>query len=469
MYIKKIEIKNLWGKDFNWTLNEDVNVLVGENGFGKSTIIKIIREAILPVDDVKLNYRIFDPIDEIIIELSNNIVIRANSEERQITGIIDNPIFNLNLSYINTFDVVEKSKDINTTFLDILIENLKNDFVRYQRDLSNQVEEAFNNKTATTQIDKIQSLYNTKNLFIEKLNFLFKLTEKVFDEKNFNFKKNKVENPIEVTKLSSGEKQILIILLTTLLQDNKKFVFLLDEPEISLHVEWQRELINHLRELNPNSQLVLATHSPTLYYKGWIDKTVRIEDLLSETDFTNQSTIILESDNQENQIELIKKEFNNISGNKSTILYKINELINKVIFLTKQQCIEILDYIKILNFTPNTFTFTILISKLNNYKDSKDIFDLLLTESYNQILKISPDLNSLNTLLKKVDSVETGIKLIKEINDIEIFQLRPDVLSFSTLLGKAKTNEEINLIEETRKYFGIKHNETYLNKLNFKR
>ncbi|MEY3330618.1 MAG: hypothetical protein RLZZ115_3503, partial [Cyanobacteriota bacterium] len=34
MYIRKIEIKNLWGKDFSWILNKDVNVLIGKNGSG---------------------------------------------------------------------------------------------------------------------------------------------------------------------------------------------------------------------------------------------------------------------------------------------------------------------------------------------------------------------------------------------------------------------------------------------------
>jgi len=41
MYIQKIEIKNLWGNDFLWTLNEDINVLIGKNGSGKSTIFLV--------------------------------------------------------------------------------------------------------------------------------------------------------------------------------------------------------------------------------------------------------------------------------------------------------------------------------------------------------------------------------------------------------------------------------------------
>jgi predicted ATP-binding protein involved in virulence len=75
----------LWGNDFLWTLNEDVNVLIGKNGSGKSTILRMLHEAVLPVEDSKLNFRLFDPIDEIIIELDDDIVVRVNSESRSIT------------------------------------------------------------------------------------------------------------------------------------------------------------------------------------------------------------------------------------------------------------------------------------------------------------------------------------------------------------------------------------------------
>ncbi|WP_164667189.1 AAA family ATPase, partial [Pseudomonas viridiflava] len=41
-------------------------------------------------------------------------------------------------------------------------------------------------------------------------------------------------------------------------------VFLMDEPESSLHVEWQRMLFPALMKLAPNSQFIVATHSPFL-------------------------------------------------------------------------------------------------------------------------------------------------------------------------------------------------------------
>jgi predicted ATPase len=64
--------------------------------------------------------------------------------------------------------------------------------------------------------------------------------------------------------LSSGEKQLLILLTETLLQRGQPAVFIADEPELSLHVLWQEKLIGSLRALNPAAQIIVATHSPDI-------------------------------------------------------------------------------------------------------------------------------------------------------------------------------------------------------------
>lgn len=69
---------------------------------------------------------------------------------------------------------------------------------------------------------------------------------------------------IPVEKLSSGEKQLLIFLAETLLQEKRSFIFLADEPELSLHVEWQEQLVPNLLKVNPNAQVLFATHSPDI-------------------------------------------------------------------------------------------------------------------------------------------------------------------------------------------------------------
>ena len=79
--------------------------------------------------------------------------------------------------------------------------------------------------------------------------------------------------------LSSGEKQLLVIMLTTLVQDQTPGVLLMDEPEISLHIEWQQQLIQRVRSLNPNVQIIMTTHSPALIMDGWMDSVYDVEDI----------------------------------------------------------------------------------------------------------------------------------------------------------------------------------------------
>lgn len=67
---------------------------------------------------------------------------------------------------------------------------------------------------------------------------------------------------IPLALLSSGEKQLLHILLETLAV--RESTIMIDEPELSLHVDWQVKLVESMRRINPDAQFLLATHSPEL-------------------------------------------------------------------------------------------------------------------------------------------------------------------------------------------------------------
>ena len=72
---------------------------------------------------------------------------------------------------------------------------------------------------------------------------------------------------------------MLLILLTVLLQDRKPYVLFMDEPEVSLHIEWQERLINTIRLINPNVQIILTTHSPAVIMNGWTDSVTEVSDI----------------------------------------------------------------------------------------------------------------------------------------------------------------------------------------------
>jgi predicted ATP-dependent endonuclease of OLD family len=64
--------------------------------------------------------------------------------------------------------------------------------------------------------------------------------------------------------LSSGEKQILILLTQALLSGQTPIVYVADEPELSLHVTWQEKLLVSLTRLAGQCQFIVATHSPDI-------------------------------------------------------------------------------------------------------------------------------------------------------------------------------------------------------------
>jgi predicted ATP-dependent endonuclease of OLD family len=80
----------------------------------------------------------------------------------------------------------------------------------------------------------------------------------------FDKKGEKIEEGMDIRNLSSGEKQILI-LLTYIKYNSNKSIFIIDEPELSLHPKWQAEFLESVEKLMPkDTQLIVATHSPEI-------------------------------------------------------------------------------------------------------------------------------------------------------------------------------------------------------------
>lgn len=69
---------------------------------------------------------------------------------------------------------------------------------------------------------------------------------------------------IPLEHLSSGEKQLLILLTHAHFSPNRGGVFIVDEPELSLHMMWQEMLVDGLLSSKTNNQFIFATHSPEI-------------------------------------------------------------------------------------------------------------------------------------------------------------------------------------------------------------
>ena len=73
------------------------------------------------------------------------------------------------------------------------------------------------------------------------------------------------ESLLDISILSAGEKQILTLIGYNAIYDNT--IFFIDEPEISLHADWQRILFRILMKQNPSNQFIISTQSPFIYSK----------------------------------------------------------------------------------------------------------------------------------------------------------------------------------------------------------
>lgn len=76
------------------------------------------------------------------------------------------------------------------------------------------------------------------------------------------------ERIIKLADLSSGEKHMIALLGRVALSPEKGAVFVADEPELSLHLEWQRKILPAIQSLSPNIQIIVATHSPAIIPSG---------------------------------------------------------------------------------------------------------------------------------------------------------------------------------------------------------
>lgn len=341
MTINQIEIKDFWGKyNIKWELNPCVNILTGINGSGKSTLLDLIacitiggklpkslvkKTSMVKIkfdkDDATITNIVFNDSylnltkkaqeNEILKELQDDVELdfANNSRKSRLNSLMLNAsisfvttksegkipsaqfLRDLNVDIISTFDepisyIEEKSKwdslheDGVWSSLDKELHELQEQYSYYIGNLANTIENLVLSGTQP-DIESITSLYAPKNLFIETINELFASTGKVIDTSNskINFRIIEDNFPISIYELSSGEKQMLYILWKVLLQNQKPYILFLDEPEISLHIDWQESLISKIRQLNPNCQIIMATHAPSVLLDGWQSYVKNIDDL----------------------------------------------------------------------------------------------------------------------------------------------------------------------------------------------
>ncbi len=260
-YIKQIEIDSLWSgkKHILWDLDPKVNVLSGINGVGKSTILNKVFRSVNTNGDV-VNHLLkgvhitTEPADATHIRYD---VIRS----------LDSPVLDM-----DTMNLVDSRI---ASALDFQLYHLQRKYLDYQVNIGNRIIA----ELQQGHTDGAQALSEPKKRFQDIIDDLFEETGKKIVRTENEIRFSQMGEILVPYQLSSGEKQILAIMLTVLVEDQQPYVLLMDEPEVSLHIEWQKRLIELITELNPRVQIILTTHSPAVIMNGWMDKVTEVSDI----------------------------------------------------------------------------------------------------------------------------------------------------------------------------------------------
>ena len=271
-YIRRIEIDALWSgkKHIVWDLSPRVNILSGINGQGKSTIInkvvkglsqggefpshmlKGVRLEVVPEDAKWIRYDVIRSLDSPMVELTANNFMTSMSKISDIAG-----------------PVTVRSA------LDFQLYHLQRKYLDYQVNIGNRIITELQKGNA----DAAQHLSKPKTRFQDMVDDLFEDTGKKIVRTENEIRFSQIGETLVPYQLSSGEKQMLAILLTVLVEDQQPYILFMDEPEVSLHIEWQKRLIDLIVELNPNVQIILTTHSPAVIMNGWVDHVTEVSDI----------------------------------------------------------------------------------------------------------------------------------------------------------------------------------------------
>lgn len=370
--IKRLIVKNLNGRfDFDLTFNRDLNILVGQNGSGKTSLLKLMwyaysgniyrfasdvvfDEALLETfsgetlelikgkSRTKANTNIFSVIlnnkklgtfDPIELTARNEVVNVANAMDESIKIAENSSIFmptfrrveggfitsgasdalsndldkfsnllkvqdiipNTDKIISHRFVTSVSSQDIINTvtakYSDISqelrkLEEEKTEFIlsNVQGKITLEGETTSGGESKSTEETTLEEIgkrvladEETRKNILNSMTVLSNLVNKILKGKKIQLTEKlslgEGKEVISPDKLSFGEKQMLSFLCYNFFADDS--IIFIDEPEMSLHVDWQRILFPMLMEQKTNNQFIVATHSPFIYAQ-YQDKQINL-------------------------------------------------------------------------------------------------------------------------------------------------------------------------------------------------
>lgn len=277
-YISNIEIEGL-NKNYliKWRIKRGVNIISGINGSGKSTLLQAVSNTLVNGG----YFNPYKPISSIKIEFEDGEIVVVDRE-----NVDEDRLKMSNIDIVSTFDssvlimeAVQKLTDNKVkTELDWSLYKIMERYLKYQLFIGKK---AIEHLTKGTLTDEFKVLAQQKEVFFDILDVAFKDSHKTVIRERDELMFQMQDLELSPYQLSSGEKQLIIILTLVLTQKRELYILIMDEPEISLHFEWQKTLFDNILSLNPNVQVITSTHSPALIMGGWMSCVSDVSDIIT--------------------------------------------------------------------------------------------------------------------------------------------------------------------------------------------
>lgn len=322
--IKSVRMDGLLHRhDILYKLHSKVNILGGGNGSGKSTILHALAyllqgclgnneqketaihcEALFDSIKVELHSgarletsKIVDYVKELVDSQDLNKIVRQDyykvSEKITFKKTAyppdDEEEFQLpeHVIYVNSSDLALRT-------ISQLVEKSISDGRPGKTVLDMLLQDALNkrNQLFTARIGGV--IHNDDKSEFETLTDLFGRFDKAVkrfmpeyilkDTSTLTFSRHDdKESEIMYFRLSTGEKQLLYILLTVSNTMGESTLLLLDEADTGLHIDWKKILLREILAINPNMQIIAATHSPSMI-EGWYDNVREVSQLYVDSE-----------------------------------------------------------------------------------------------------------------------------------------------------------------------------------------
>lgn len=213
------EMKDSAFRGYSQVTGKMISQLVQEN-----TITQEMRDSIKNIDSLNI----------VMDRVGSNL---SESDKRRIRQLITNN------------DIYE-DKNGNYNMLIYFLFNLINIY-NQQRDKDNAIK----------NFSKVCSSYLKPNKFVD------------YDESSVEISilDKRDGQTVELSQLSSGEKQIVSLFSKIYLSNSEELYILIDEPELSLSIEWQQKLIPDILDSGKCGFLCAVTHSPFIYTNNAVE------------------------------------------------------------------------------------------------------------------------------------------------------------------------------------------------------